>query len=127
MRTDPTHDPLHKLELIISQLLRAGVLIAGVFLLIGWLWLWNNNGSLLQSFTVYEPKSLLETIHWALLTNDRPMVISMVGLILLVCLPVVRVFLTGVLFIKQKDFILATMAFLVFTALVISFSLGIDL
>lgn len=127
MEEQSSHDALHKLELTISHLLRAGVLIAGVFLLLGWLWLWFNNGSLLESFTVYEPKSLLETVHWALLTNDRPMIISMVGLTLLVCLPVVRVFLTGVLFIKQKDFILAIMAFLVFAALVVSFTLGIDL
>ncbi|MDG0816392.1 DUF1634 domain-containing protein [Bdellovibrio svalbardensis] len=127
MRTDPAQEALHKLELTISHLLRIGVLLAGMFLLIGWLWLWFANGSLLGSFTVYESKSLFETIHWALLTNDRPMVISILGLILLVCLPVVRVFLTGVLFVKQKDFRLAIMAFLVFVALVASFVLGIDL
>lgn len=127
MRPDPAHDSLHKLELNISQLLRVGVLLAGVFLAIGWLWLWYNNGNMLESFTVYEPKTLLETVHWARLTNDHAMLVSVVGMVLLVSLPVVRVFLTGVLFIRQKEFVLATMAFLVFVALVSSFFLGIDL
>lgn len=127
MESDSVRDELHALELKISHLLRSGVLLAGAFLLVGWLWLWFNNGSLLESFKVYEPKSLVETIHWALLMNDRPMIISIMGLILLVCLPVARVFFTGVLFIKQKDFILAVMAFLVFAALLMSFLLGVDL
>ncbi|HWU43310.1 MAG TPA: DUF1634 domain-containing protein [Bdellovibrio sp.] len=125
--TESRDEALEQLEYIISQLLRIGVLLAGVMLLVGWLWLWFNNGSLLESFTVYEPKSFLETVHWALISNDRPMIISLLGLVLLVSLPIVRVLLTGVLFLRQKDFPLACMAFLVFAALITSVLLGIDL
>ncbi|QDK38035.1 DUF1634 domain-containing protein [Bdellovibrio sp. NC01] len=124
---DPTLDPLHQLELTISKLLRTGVLLAGMFLAIGWVWLWIQNGDMLSSFTTYEPKSFMETIHWALLMNDRPMIISLIGMVILVCLPVARVFMTGVLFIKQKDRVLAIMAFAVFAVLIASFCLGIDL
>lgn len=127
MRTDPQHDALHRLELITSHLLRVGVLIAGVFLLIGWVWLWIKNGDSLQNFQTYEPTGLIESIHWSLVNNDRAMMVSIVGMVLLVLLPVARVFMTGVLFIKQKDYILALMAFLVFIALVASCFLGIDL
>ncbi|MBO9665333.1 MAG: DUF1634 domain-containing protein [Bdellovibrio sp.] len=121
------NEELHDLELIISKLLRVGVLCAGIFLLLGWLWLWYNNGDVLSSFTTYEPRGFFETIHWALLTQDRAMLVSMVGLAVLVLLPIARVFLTGVLFVKQKDFMLALMAFAVFACLIASFLLGIDL
>jgi uncharacterized membrane protein len=118
---------LHKLELIISKLLRVGVMTAGVCLLIGWIGMWMQNGSMLSSFHVYQPEPLLEKIQWAVLMRDRSLMLALIGLIFLVCLPLVRVLLTGILFIRQKDYKLAVMAFLVFTTLIASFFLGIDL
>ncbi|MGE5086709.1 MAG: DUF1634 domain-containing protein [Bacillota bacterium] len=118
---------LHELELTISKLLRLGVMAAGIFLAVGWIWLLFNNGDLLASFVNYEPHSFFETIQWSLINQDKAMLISLVGLALLVLLPIARVFMTGVLFIKQKDFILAGMAFAVFVCLIGSFILGVDL
>lgn len=118
---------LHKLELIISKLLRVGVMTAGVCLFVGWVGTLMNHGSMLSSFHVYEPEPLLEKIEWALLMRDRSLLMAMIGLIILVCLPLVRVLLTGILFIRQKDYKLAMMAFAVFATLVASFFLGIDL
>jgi uncharacterized membrane protein len=120
-------EKLHKLELTISRLLRSGVLFAGVFLLVGWLWLLWNNGTQLETFQEYQPRSLIDTARWMMLTQDRAMLISLVGLILLVCLPLARVFATGILFLRQKDFFLSMMAFIVFAALVTSFLLGIEI
>lgn len=120
-------DKLHALELMISHLLRAGVVIAGLFLAIGWLWLWHKNGDLLHSFTTYQPQPFIETIHWALVTDDRPLFISMLGLVILVLLPIIRVFMTGVLFFKQKEKTLGLMALVVFVALIGSVLLGIDI
>ena len=117
----------HRLELIISKLLRVGVMTAGVCLLVGWVGMWLNNGSVLSRFQVYEAEPLLEKIQWALLMRDRSLMMALIGLIILVCLPLVRVLLTGILFIRQKDYRLAVMAFAVFATLVASFFLGIDL
>ncbi|WP_413557245.1 DUF1634 domain-containing protein [Bdellovibrio sp. HCB209] len=128
MAPQPQQDQaLHNLELRISKMLRSGVYISGALLVVGWLWQLYNTGDTLASFQTYESKSLMETIHWAVLMQDRPMLISISGLIVLVLLPITRVFLTGVLFVKQKDRILAVMAFAVFICLVASFFLGIEL
>ncbi|WP_413293687.1 DUF1634 domain-containing protein [Bdellovibrio sp. HCB185ZH] len=128
MAVEPKQDQaLHDLELKISKMLRSGVYIAGMLLLIGWLWQLYRSGDTLSDFQTYESKSLTETIHWAVVMQDRPLIISISGLVVLVLLPTTRVFLTGILFIKQKDRILAVMAFAVFACLVASFFLGIDL
>lgn len=118
---------LHKLELIISKMLRVGVMTAGACLLMGWVGMWLQNGSQLSSFTVYQPEPFLEKIEWAILTRDRALMMSLIGLIILVVLPLVRVLLTGILFLFQHDYKLAVMAFGVFATLVASFFLGIDL
>ncbi|WP_413584319.1 DUF1634 domain-containing protein [Bdellovibrio sp. HCB274] len=118
---------LHDLELRISKMLRSGVYVAGMLMTIGWLWGWFKHGDTLSSFSRYESKSLYETLNWAVITHDQPLIIGFAGLAVLVSLPIIRVFLTGVLFIKQKDYILAVMAFAVFTCLIASFLLGIEL
>ncbi|QLY23975.1 DUF1634 domain-containing protein [Bdellovibrio sp. KM01] len=128
MGAEPKQDQaLHDLELKISKMLRSGVYIAGMLLLIGWLWQLYNSGDTLSDFQNYESRSLVETIHWAVVMHDRPLIVSISGLVVLVLLPITRVFLTGILFVKQKDRVLAIMAFAVFTCLVASFFLGIDL
>jgi uncharacterized membrane protein len=128
MESQPQQDQaLHNLELKISKMLRSGVYISGMLLLVGWLWQLYNSGDTLASFQTYESRTLMETIHWAVVMQDRPLLISIAGLVVLVLLPITRVFLTGVLFVKQKDKVLAIMAFAVFTCLVASFFLGIDL
>lgn len=118
---------LHELELKISHLLRAGVLFAGMLLLVGWLWMWAQGGDVLGSYSEYKPQSLSESIQWALIMNDRALLLSFAGLGVLVTLPLVRVLMTGILFVKQKDYRLAIMAFAVFIALVASFFLGIEI
>lgn len=118
---------LHNLELIISKLLRVGVMTAGACLFLGWIGMLIQHGSMLSSFTVYDPEPLTDKFQWAFLTRDRSLMMAMIGLVLLVCLPLIRVLLTGILFIRQKDYKLAVMAFAVFATLVASFFLGIDL
>lgn len=120
-------EELLDLEFKISHILRSGVLIAGVLLLIGWLWMLIESGDILSSFSSYKPQPLFESIQWALVMNDRAQLMAFAGLVVLVCLPILRVFMTGFLFIKQKDFRLASMAFAVFIVLVGSFLLGIHL
>ncbi len=118
---------LHQLELRISSLLRVGVLISGACLLFGWIGQLRQDGELLSTFTTYHPVPLLERMQWALLMRDRSLMMAFIGLMILVCLPVLRVAMTGVLFILQKEYKLGLMAFGVLGALVVSFCLGIDL
>lgn len=118
---------LNKLELRISQFLRAGVFFSGSLLLVGWLWMLASHGDLLSHFSEYHPQSLAESLHWAFIVNDYSVLLSFAGLLILVLLPVVRVLMTGVLFVKQKEYRLGLMAFAVFTILVGSFFMGIDL
>lgn len=117
---------LHRLELIVSQLLRVGVLIAGSTLAVGWLWmLWGSHPA--PDVSEYSPISFNDSLHWALIMQDKALFIALVGLGVLVLLPLIRVFLTAILFIKQKDYRFGAMAFAVFAALVFSFLLGIEI
>ena len=118
---------LHDLELLINYFLRWGVSFAGLVLLWGWVWMLSKETQPLTTFTHYQPQPLLESLHWAVLTNDRPVLMCTLGLVILVTLPVLRVLLTAALFFKQKEIRLGTMAFAVFAILVASFLLGIEI
>lgn len=116
------------LETKISHFLRIGVLVAGFFLLAGWMQMWSRDSSRpTTDFATYYPQSLSESLQWAILTHDRAVFMCFVGLFILVLLPVLRVLLTGILFMQQKAYPLAAMAFLVFFSLIFSFFLGINL
>ena len=120
-------DELELLELKISKFLRAGVLIAGVLMLIGWIAHLVTHGSSLELLKTYNAISIEETLKT---TVDNKLwfdLIAYLGLVTLITLPITRVFLTAFLFLKQKEYVLAGIASFVLIALVISFSLGIEL
>lgn len=117
----------HRLELIVSQLLRGGVLIAGVLLTIGWVWMWINGQDISGNLKDYNPTTFTDTLQWAVIMQDRALLTTMTGLLVLVTLPLIRVFLTAVLFVRQKDYRLALMAIFVFIFLCVSFFLGIEI
>lgn len=112
------------LELKISKLLRVGVMVVAALLSVGTVLMWTSNHDMLANFSHYAPEPLIEKIHWALLLNDRGTLISIAGLSILVSLPILRVFLTGILFLKQKEYQLSLIAMLVFVSLLLSFLLG---
>jgi len=117
----------HWMDLMISHLLRAGVVIAGVLLFVGWVWELKAKSFSLESFKTYQAQSLIDSIHGALATQNIAALVCYAGLIILVCLPLSRVLMTGILFIRDKDYALAVMALVVFVALVGSFSLGLEI
>ena len=114
------------MEIQISRFLRIGVLVSGVLLAIGWIWLWITEGNRLEGFTVYQPKPLNKVVYEAWISSNWAVLVSVIGLGILVLLPVARVFFNGILFVKQKEKVMAWMSFGVFVALVLSFFLGID-
>lgn len=120
-------DQLESLELRISKFLRLGVLVAGFFMLIGWISQSINQPDSLLALKTYHSSTLSETLSNAWTTSSWGVLISYLGLAILISLPITRVFLTAVLFLKQKEYLLAGIAAFVLVALIVSFSLGIEL
>jgi uncharacterized membrane protein len=120
-------DPLHSLELRISKLLRYGVMAAGAFLLLGWISLLDFTQNPLAAFHEYRSQSFEQSLANAWESHDWGLLIAYAGLLMLISLPLLRVLMTAILFVKQKEKILAAIAFFVFAILILSFTQGIEL
>ena len=120
-------DELESLELRISKFLRAGVLISGLLMLIGWIAHLLSHRSSFELLKTYNAVSLEETFRTSVNNRLWCGFISYLGLIILISLPIIRVFLTAILFLKQREYVLAGIASFVLIALLVSFSLGIEL
>jgi uncharacterized membrane protein len=114
-----------KIANYIGVFLKIGVSAAGFFLVTGWAWMLIVGDHEVRALENYESSSLAERLEWAVILNDRAMIFATLGLTLLVLLPLVRVFMTVVLFAVSKDYKMTAMAFFVLLALIFSFSLGI--
>jgi len=118
---------IQDLELKISKLLRAGVVISGIVISIGWVWSVIANGADLFQYKQYHAVSLVDSVRNCLAMGDYASLVVYAGLAILVMLPAARVLLTGVLFLTQKEKILGWVAISVFVVLVTSFLLGANL
>ena len=124
---DDNANKLEALELRIAKLLRLGVIVAGALMLVGWLMQVQFTSNPFLDFQQYVniPLSVgiahdWETANWAAL-------ISYAGLLVLISLPILRVLMTAILFTKQGEKVLASVAFFVFTAIIVSCCLGFEL
>lgn len=117
---------IESLELKISKFLRVGVLLAAVFMFIGWMMQFKLTANPFFSFSIYDQIPFTDLLQHHLYRKNWGALISYLGLIILISLPVIRVALTGFLFLRQKEFILAGIAFLVLFGLVISFVFGFE-
>lgn len=115
------------LEWAVARMLRVGVIIAGVMMLGGWFTFMDFTGNPLVNFHEYKEMPLLESLELAREQSNWGLLLAYAGLALLVSLPIVRVFMTAVLFTKQRQKILAGIAYFVFFILIISLTLGIEL
>jgi uncharacterized membrane protein len=116
----------YELELLIAKFLRYGVLLCGSLIFTGWIMNLKWDANPFYIYKDYDPIPFWDLITHYVRSKNYGGLISFAGLAGLVSLPVWRVFLTGVLFIKQKERGLAMIAFFVFTLLVISFLLGVN-
>lgn len=119
-------EELYALELKIGKLLRNGVISAGVVLIFGWIGMILQDHHTLLDYGVYKSQGVIEEVEWAYLTRDLPLLIAYAGLLILISLPLLRVFLTGYLFLRQKDRTMGFVAFGVLIVLLASFVLGIE-
>jgi uncharacterized membrane protein len=117
-------DNLNSLELRIAKLLRAGVLLAGAFLLVGWLagWLWATPD--FSSFAEFHEQPLRDSVHADWAAGRWDLLTCYMGLLVLILLPLTRVMLTVPLFLRNSEWLMAAAAGFVTVALLTSFFLG---
>lgn len=119
-------DEIESLELKISKFLRAGVIVAGFFLTLGWIMSFTFNPHVFYVFQDYDRIPFIEMLRHYVRRREWGPVVSYAGLIMLISLPILRVLLTMVMFIKLKEKYLAMIAALVLLGLIVSFSFGME-
>ena len=120
-------EQLESLELKISKFLRFGVIVAGTFLVVGWVMSFTMSPNVFYVFQDYDRIPFVELFRHYLRRKEWGPIVSYAGLIILISLPILRVLLTMVMFIKLKERPLALIAGLVLLGLLVSFSFGIEL
>lgn len=118
---------IEDLELKISKFLRLGIIVAGVLILGGWLVQLKFVANPFYNFEYYDQIPLQNLVMFHIRTKQWGYLVSYLGLFCLISLPIIRVFLTAILFVKQKEYVLANLAFFVLVGLLGSLFLGIEL
>ncbi len=132
-------DPLTRMELVISYGLRIGVLLSAAVILIGVLQFASSRDTgyarllphHLADLIAYHPKSgpgvfpttLPEVVRGAI--EARPYAIIGLGLLLLILTPIVRVALSILFFLSERDWLYTGITLLVFCILLLSLVTGI--
>lgn len=112
-------EQVENLEIKISLFLRYGVLLAGILMLAGWLGQIDIGAEPFSKFNTFQEHDFRQ------LFASAPT--AMIGLLCLISLPIIRVFLTLILFLIERQWIMSALAAVVFSALLLSFALGIHL
>lgn len=114
-----------KLELWISYFLRAGIIVSGALIGIGFVLMLVQGGVTLEAYKTYEAQSFVDMLQWSYLLNQSGVLLVAFGLAVLVTLPLARVFLTGILLYLSKEWIMGSVSMFVFITLIVSFALGL--
>ncbi len=117
---------LETMELKISKFLRIGVLISGLIILTGWGLSFKPDADPFAPLQTYSSFNLIDSLQMHFILQNWGKIIAYVGLLFLISLPVIRVFLSIILFIKQKEKIMALIGAIVLVGLILSFRLGIE-
>lgn len=115
---------LERMELKISKFLRIGVIISGTIIAIGWALSFNDDYDPFENLKTYHQISLINSFQIQFMLENWGLLIIYFGLMILISLPVLRVFLSIVLFVKQKEKTMALIGAIVLVGLILSFSLG---
>lgn len=118
---------LESIELMIAKFLRYGVIFAGIVLFIGWMLQIDFAHNVYSGFMQYSQEDLIHRLSKAFSAQDWGVLVSYLGLLILISLPFIRVLLTAVVFIFEKDFLMASCAILVVFGLILSVSLGFQI
>ena len=96
-------------------------------MLVGWAMSLSLDASPFAAFQTYHGTSFVESVQVILQNHQWGLAISYLGLCILISLPMLRVFMTAILFFKQKEYLMASAATLVMIALIVSFTLGFEI
>ncbi len=118
---------IETLEYRIALFLRRGVFLAGTLMFIGWMGLFSWDENPFYHYSQYDQIPFIDLLAYHIRRKDWAFLICYAGLSVLILLPLIRVLLTCVLFLKQKEKRLAIIAWVVFLSLIFSMLLGIDL
>jgi uncharacterized membrane protein len=118
---------IETLELKIAKFLRGGVFLAGAIMFVGWIWKTKWNGNPFFNFESYDRIPFTQMLQHHFYRGDWGTLVSYAGLLILISLPLIRVILTAILFVKQKEYALAGIALIVLSGLTASILLGIEL
>ena len=108
-----------RLELIVANLLRAGVILSAAVVLAGGIWYLASNPGPPPSYSAFQPR--VRGLH-SLAVLPGPQATILAGLLLLIATPVARVAFTIVAFILERDRVYIGVTVLVL--LVILYSIG---
>jgi uncharacterized membrane protein len=117
---------LETMELKISKFLRIGVVISGITIAIGWAMAFRMSSDPFANLQSYSPLNLIDSLQMHAILQNWGHLIAYLGLMILISLPVLRVFLSVFLFINQKEKKMALIGAIVLIGLILSFSLGIE-
>ena len=115
---------LFSLELFIAKFLRYGVFFAAALLFIGWMLQIDFQHDTFAAFSTYKNTPLNQTLANLMSAKSYGLLISYLGLVVLISLPVLRVLLTAIAFVFERDYLLAAIAGVVLCGLLYSFVLG---
>lgn len=124
------HDPLSQLELVVSALLRYGVLLSALTILVGLVLLVVEQGP--QAVMTLPrgsgfgagvaPSSLYDLVGEVSVAH--PLAIMDIGLVLLIATPVMRVAASIVAFALERDWLYTAITVFVFAMLMVGFAIG---
>lgn len=117
---------IETMELKIAKFLRAGVVVSGITMLVGWVWSFRVGHDPFAPLQEYSSLTLYQSIAVCLMLKYWGRLLIYLGLTILISLPVIRVILSVVLFIKQKEKAMALIGAIVLVGLILSFSLGVE-
>ena len=122
MRTAGVVDD-HKIEAVIGNLLRTGVLMAAFVVLVGGILYLGQHGLSSVDFRVFhgetgELNSIAGIVQGAVALH--PLAIIQLGLLLLIATPIARVFFSVFAFALQRDFLYLVVTLIVLSALLYS-------
>lgn len=109
-----------EIELIISKSLRVGVLLSSSVILTGLLmFLISGHSGYPENFYPTTPSAVVSGC-----LSFKPYAIILLGLMILIAIPVFRVGVSIIVFLKEKDYLYVKITTLVFIILIISLLMG---
>jgi uncharacterized membrane protein len=118
---------IEALELRVAKFLRAGVIVAGSVILCGFLMGLSSSGNPFLKFQAYSPIPFSDLVRQNYQAREWSGLVTYLGLMVLISLPIIRVFLTAIIFMRQKEKLLSLIALTVLIGLLISLFMGFEL